>query len=75
VVQEIDKSSTELSLLIKDVKAIRQEIASLNSVLPNLITNIAINVNEIKIIRDQLEEFTRKKINLMQKLVRLLSLE
>ncbi len=75
MVQEIDKSSTELSLLIKDVKAIRQEIASLNSVLPNLITNIAINVNEIKIIRDQLEEFTRKKINLMQKLVRLLSLE
>ncbi len=72
VVQEIDKSETQLSKLIKDLKVVRQEIASLNVVLPNLITSIAINVNEIKIIRDQLEEFTNKKQNLMQKLVRLL---
>ncbi len=72
MVQEIDKSETQLSKLIKDLKVVRQEIASLNVVLPNLITSIAINVNEIKIIRDQLEEFTNKKQNLMQKLVRLL---
>ncbi len=69
VIQEIDKSETQLSELINDLKAVRQEMASLNALLPNLITSIAINVNEIKIIRDQMEEFTNKKQNLMQKLV------